>query len=492
MKQIHTFTLSFILGLLFCPLFLAQESSALPAIIIKEFKSETPYKDDNDLFAKVQAIFGEDYITGKAVDYDFKVLKPAGCDNLPAGVALVSGRIVGTPLEDGANKVCFILNLRSKQLNKDFYVEIHARKIPDKAQGNPQPDDAKTSASGKPEKVLNRSQPKSTDSADKGSDVKTKASLDSDITTPADGTPSKSDSLDNSLDNKHTRALVGIEQVGSSAESTESKPFVDFFFSSDVFSSKSKKTFAAWGNVRITSTPSFISSLGVFPGSGLADKSFSGKGNIQGFEFLAGGEFKLTDKFALTFSGGGISPFVPTTESVNIVRVPAMKSAQFATFKERFPDAITSGKPYVAFTFPERNRLLRQYYAGIRLRSFKNGDVFPDMFDVMIGQNEAVTGGKRVGPVLRLDGAYRLPLLGKYLFLFGNASFHFAGKEEAKTPLFLQAAPSEVNVFNNDVFVVPDRQKSRDIFKIGIGINLPRLFDQTKNTDKPKPADDNK
>lgn len=285
-------------------------------------------------------------------------------------------------------------------------------------------------------------------------------------------------------DNNRFRAIVGLEQTGSSGSTTESKPFIEFFFTTPI----GKSPFGLWGNVKLTSTPDAISALGVFPSNALSD-SLGRKGDLaQGFEFLVGLEYNVSKRFSLTASWGAVTPFLQDEQTIRVFKVPAPTDAQYPLFRERFPQAIAAAKPNVAFVFPERDRFLRQYFVGFRVRSWgkNNEDNFPNLFDAMIGQSEVVTGGKLRGPVIRFDGAYRLPILtdtlNDSLFIFGNASFHFYGRNEPRTPLFLQSAPSDINVFNSDVFVIPDQQKSRDIYRIGIGVNLMKLFKQ----DKPK------
>jgi|HubBroStandDraft_6_1064221.scaffolds.fasta_scaffold42383_3 hypothetical protein len=88
-----------------------------------------------------------------------------------------------------------------------------------------------------------------------------------------------------------------------------------------------------------------------------------------------------------------------------------------------------TGAKTVAFVFPNRSRFYRDYYGGIRLRTFyfkgnckkqntgesapaspdetcKPIDNFPGTFDARFGEDETVTGGKLRGVVLTLTGSY--------------------------------------------------------------------------------------
>src|SRR4051794_6288796 len=54
----------------------------------------------------------------------------------------------------------------------------------------------------------------------------------------------------------------------------------------------------------------------------------------------------------------------------------------------------------------QRSGFSREYYGGVRI----NGDSkTPRSLDVTIGQNEAITGGRLAGSVLRFDSFYALP-----------------------------------------------------------------------------------
>ena len=64
---------------------------------------------------------------------------------------------------------------------------------------------------------------------------------------------------------------------------------------------------------------------------------------------------------------------------------------------------------------PTGDRFFRQYYGGIHAQSTQRTHIV----DVTLGQNEAITGGRLRGTVMRVDSFYALPVTGgnfPYLF----------------------------------------------------------------------------
>ncbi|HVQ36834.1 MAG TPA: hypothetical protein VMS31_04850 [Pyrinomonadaceae bacterium] len=324
----------------------------------------------------------------------------------------------------------------------------------------------------------------------------------------------------------NTRAVVGLEQVGASSTDSEMKPFLDFFFTAPIrFKPRTDQLprISTWGQIRLSATPQEAAAFGVFP-SNLANQvatSSNSTGLVQSFDFLAGFEARAFDAdksspslipgikqqtaFYFTAGGGAISPLSTTKQSAQIWKVPEENSSQRAVFIERFGEEAAKN-PYIAFVLPERDRFLRQFYGGIRLKTFfydRNEQLinrFPGILDVMFGQNEAVTGGslkhnvkdstgkiigRRRSYVFRLDGFYPLPFReASFLYLYGTAMLKLGnGGVRVSTPLFLDHAPPEISVTNKDVFIQRAVQ-DRDYYKIGVGINLTELFN--RKTAQPK------
>jgi len=99
------------------------------------------------------------------------------------------------------------------------------------------------------------------------------------------------------------------------------------------------------------------------------------------------------------------------------------------------------------------------------------------MFDIGVGQNEAVTGGRLHGTVLRFDGFYPLPVSNRsILYLYGNAFINLRRHATVTDPLILATAPSDVTIPASNVFVVTSQPSNRDVYRIGLGVNLIELF----------------
>lgn len=319
----------------------------------------------------------------------------------------------------------------------------------------------------------------------------------------------------------NTRAIAGFEQAGASSANSETKPFLDLFFTGPLLDGGAGfPRLATWGEARFSTTPEQTAAAGAFPSNLVNQVTEKNTVDlVQSFDFLAGLEYRLvkSDSYFpsllpnvkqrmgvyLVGGGGAISPLTTKRESAQIFTVPSTQSGQFELFKERFGEDAVAQK-YIAFVLPERDRFLRQYYGGLRFKTYyfdKDRHLinrFPAILDVMVGQNEAVTGGtfkndvtdlsgkvigKKRSWVFRLDGFYPLPV-GKlsFLYLYGTALMKLGGGGvHITTPLFLDTAPGDVLVTNNNVFVAPNLQLNRDYYKIGVGINLLDLKPKPKN-----------
>ncbi len=348
-------------------------------------------------------------------------------------------------------------------------------------------------------------------------------------------TPAATEAAMAPTDSLYTRAVIGFEQAGVSSSDSESRPFLDLFFSAPLSykkrprvdskgmrvtnaqgrdiedDDKRKPAISLWGNIRLASVPQQISAfrgLGTNFFGPISDNKVNDL--VQGFDFMVGPEFRLggTDvthfglipgirqrtSVNLIMGFGAISPLT-TTNSAKIFNVPDPANPQYEAFIDEFPQA--EGKKYIAYVAPERDRFLRQYYAGIRFKTFflerkviegKKVDVdinrFPAIFDITFGQSDAVTGGKLHKFVLGFDGVYPLPFKGgRFVYLYGTAKLKAGGGKTIRTPFVLSNPGSDIQLTNNDL-VITDRQTNRDYYRLGIGVNLAELFKQ--EPEKPK------
>jgi hypothetical protein len=360
---------------------------------------------------------------------------------------------------------------------------------------------------------------------------------------------------------QNSRTIVGLEQAGASSATSETKPFIDFFFSTPFLFSrcpvaptlsnpptpdeerKKRKhdqcvadpppRLAAWGNVRLTTTPDQIAAVGVLPSNFVnqIDDATKTVDLVQSFDFLMGLEGRLftangkflslipginqRTRFFWAAGGGAISPLTARRQLAQIFKIPGKNSPQRDDFVERFgtPPESDPAKEFVGLVPVERDRFLRQWYAGLRLKTFYCDDVdceryknrFPAIVDFMVGQSEAVTGGrlfyvkedpndptktiKKRSFVLRFDAFYPFPLReANFLYFYGTAILKVgAGGVRIQNPLFLDRAADDVQITDPRVFIPSsDRQQmfqpNRDYYKLGIGINLTELLNRRKSS----------
>jgi hypothetical protein len=288
-----------------------------------------------------------------------------------------------------------------------------------------------------------------------------------------------------------SRAVVGYEQAGASSTKRSQDYFFDLFVSNTLpFKQKIDPNFGervrAWTDFRFSSVPqSGDATIGDFS-TGFATQvsGLKVKDVANVFDFMSGIEIRLTgnsallpsfdrrtkQKFSLSFiAGGGVITPTNSLDSLTVFKVS--------------PDAIglppeAAGKEFVAFIQLDRDRFFRQYYAGVRLQTYFFNlfnmpmQRFPAQFDLTIGQNEFVTGGKLKGPVFRIEGYYPLPFEEmKFINIFGSAVLRF-GAATTGTPLVLIAAPDGTPVPAPNVALIALPQPNRDYYRVGFGLDF--------------------
>lgn len=305
------------------------------------------------------------------------------------------------------------------------------------------------------------------------------------------------------LSSLNKRFIIGFEQSGGASADSKGQPFMDLFINTPLTNATDKPAgFSIWGDVRLTQTPAQVSAFSNLASDAIGTLTSDETNEfVSGFDFVVGPEirlktFKNTD-VSLIAGFGAVSPLNPR-KSVQIFEVPKEGTSQRDPFLELFPGA--EDKEFIAFVSPDRDRFLRQYFGGIRLKTYtydKTNDkgvraagnseaiqnVFPAMLDITFGQSEAVTGGKLVKFVLGIDGFYPLPFPDKYrfLYLFGTAKFKVGGPKTISKPLILDTAASSVKVTDSTVFIADPVSSNRDFYRIGFGVDLLELFRKKKN-----------
>jgi hypothetical protein len=304
-------------------------------------------------------------------------------------------------------------------------------------------------------------------------------------------------------DDWESRAIIGWHQAGASSADSTQNLFFDFYVarplgtSSAVYDNK----YSLWGQVRVASSPQqrtiplsqfatdFVNQLSSVPVNELA----------QSAEFLSGieahpwGRWYGTHARTLGIVGffGANGTFKDPTTQAQIFRVPPLTSPQWANFVSQFKEfadpAFRSSAIYLALVPPDRERFYRQYGVGIRYTSFATAQVdqSPAMYTATLGQDQSITRGRYVGPVLKFDAFYPLPFNAtSFIYLFGTANLAVARPSNG-TPLALQLVSGTcakddltaiagvncgVKVFQ-DTVAVHTIASARDTYRIGVGID---------------------
>lgn len=317
----------------------------------------------------------------------------------------------------------------------------------------------------------------------------------------ASADPTADDEDDPATKTPFTRAIFGLEQAAAASADPEQKLFLEFNLTAPI--TKKDKAINAplwlWLNPRITSLPQQISgSVAEFATAANFVSPFtSAKVNeiVQGFSFLGGIEVPIPGamtssipsgfgedtkaRFGLSFVlGAGMATPFSTQKTIQVFKVNS-------TVTDAFPGA--TGKDFIAFVSGDRNRFFREYYAGLRLKTYyvtKDDEeelraIFPGVIDLTFGQNESVTGGSLHGGIVRIDGIYPLPFIrGKYagaIYAFGSA-FMKLSRPKITSPIILQPADDTVNVPGGNVFIQQVPPRDTDHYRLGVGVDLIRLL----------------
>jgi hypothetical protein len=318
------------------------------------------------------------------------------------------------------------------------------------------------------------------------------------------------------------RTTVGFQQSGVSSSDSQQKFFFDLWLSVPLLfiphpfypDPNFGARFRMWGDVRITSAPQQIqSTLGDFA-VGFAAQLGKLKVNevAQAWEFMTGGEYRFADwgysplqsfdrntreRLGLYLTGGygEISTLNPS-ESVQIFNNPVPGS------EPNFDTEIAAlgltqgllGKKYVAFIPQDRFKFYKEYYGGIRMKTFYyDHDTdealrrFPATFEALVGQDESMTGGRLRRAVIRVEAFYPLPFDSlNYLYLFGSTKLILGGQRSAGA-IILQTATANPPIPDPSIFLIQSPQLNRDQYTIGVGIDFLALVSQIKSADANKP-----
>lgn len=316
-------------------------------------------------------------------------------------------------------------------------------------------------------------------------------------------------------DDEYYRAILGFEQTGVSAGGSQQNIFADLFTSRPLLSGPTYTECTKrqndkygdecrpprqriWGDIRITSVPEQKQNLFQALNGSLSTTAVNGAiehADLDtGFAFLAGYQIKLTrgtiagNRFDFSLIlGGGASGVISPDKNVQIYKIPDSSDAQRrAQLKAKLLElkldpAVIDGTQYqnIAFVLKDRDSFYRNYFGGLRFETHY-GDTAPvrpsGQFDLTVGQDEAITGGRMRGAVIRLDGFFPLPIgKGNLVYLFGTAQLGLK-RTNIKDPLLLPLADQNQTLTGEHTWIVPVPAASRDTYRIGVGVNLLQVF----------------
>lgn len=260
----------------------------------------------------------------------------------------------------------------------------------------------------------------------------------------------------------------------------------------------------AFFDPRITSLPQARSAISNLNVQGFSD-FFNGQTTdlVQGLDVQGGLEYVLFKPrtgipffssyknaharlgVALVAGAGFTTPFATPSATPTVFALPT-GSPLITQFN------VPAGFTNIAFIDRERSRFFRKYFAGIRLKTYQFTDLvkgacdpdydrpceglynlFPGIIDLTVGQDEQVTAGHLSHFVFRLDAVYPLPFASAFN-LFGSINSAFQ-KNVSTNPLILPAT-STTPLNDPSVFIVNVDPRNRDIYRIGLGVNLLELF----------------
>jgi hypothetical protein len=335
----------------------------------------------------------------------------------------------------------------------------------------------------------------------------------------------------------YTLGLVGINAGGSSSSGPSWQYFAEFNVIAPWNCGDGKIAYPLqhkcwmWLDPRIASVPSANSTSLTTLGSGSAALAGIGNQSIgqiaQSLEFQGGLEFYLTspwqgaqfgrsrnwERTAVSFIAGGgvVTPFGaaagapefslnanaaqqfnqnPALASQYPQLAMALCSYGFAGSNcPKTPPSASGGPSIVAFVAPARSRFYRDFYAGVRLRTFylkgacpdpslhlpapdcKLENTFPGTLDIRFGEDETVTAGHLAPLVMTVAASYPLPGTNGSMRVFGSV-YSRLRVNRSSNPLVLAPSASYATLDQPSVVVQPVAASDQDYYRFGMGVDL--------------------
>jgi hypothetical protein len=293
------------------------------------------------------------------------------------------------------------------------------------------------------------------------------------------------------------QAYFGNEVSGASSSATNSSPFFNLKLHKHI-RNLGNRPFAFWTDFRLATTPT--QTLPNFAGltgdsiAGFATSNQSASINelVQSLQMKIGLELDMGFNFSFIAGAGATTPLT-ARKSVQVYKIPRIGSEDgelgevLPAFKELFGDIDYTGVNNLVLTSGDRDRFMRNWFVGGRLRLPMIDGANPTELDLTIGQDEAMTD-KLIGAVLKFDGTIPIKI-GKVDFLYIGTGFNLRMTRRVNfttVPFFLEPV-ANFNLFDNEANLVrnyrdtPFGTSNRDSFSLRLGVDLGKLF---KGADK--------
>jgi hypothetical protein len=350
----------------------------------------------------------------------------------------------------------------------------------------------------------------------------------------------------------YTLGLVGLNATGTSSSGPSQQYFASFDVTAPVpllgsyICKPSEADYPlaqrcwVWMNPRIASAPSAsttaLSTL-TSPTSVASGISNMTVGQItQTFEFHAAFEYALSEPYlgrqfgwtgswgrssvSLIAGGGIVTPFnsVSNASEFSLNDNLGQQFNSDPSLAKEFPQlaaalcaygyagttttpclaSATTAVKDVAFVLPSRSRFYRDYFAGLRFKTYyfsgdckeyaknptagesktspcKIQNTYPGTLDLRFGQDESVTGGHLRSVVMSISGSYPVPGTSGILRLYGSAYLRLRGNRNSPTLILLPTSPL-VALNDPSVVIQPTSQSDQDFYRLGIGADLIALI----------------
>jgi hypothetical protein len=218
---------------------------------------------------------------------------------------------------------------------------------------------------------------------------------------------------------------------------------------------------------------------------------------VQSFEMNAGAAYRVGSwrsnmtyfdrgSFSLIAGGGALTPLSPS--QIAPQTFSGLQSSLVNLYPSLTPgsgscDSSTVGTKqlcYVSYYPQDRSRFYSFYEAGLRVKlypsnEYRKASPFPAMFDVTLGQNEYVTGGRFDGAVLHFGGSTPISAV-PGLYVFGNMDVGIHNRADQAINAILTPYSTTLPSTVSAALQVIQPPPNRDRYALGFGIDILQLL----------------